>query len=220
MWRLLFGAVTVVAMVGGGVSGGEPAVAVVNVPVVSERYAKTADLETRFDALRDQITKERDALRTRAERTARSLQEEFKPGTDDYRTRRKELAMLEAELEYFMESEGKQIEAGLARSLRAIFDDIHAMIRMVAEEKDVDLVLAIDDLPDEVPGSPNVVRQQIVLKKVLYWNSRVDLTEEVISRLNAQYKAAGGKSSLGSARETATDSALARGEAIGGSNRE
>ena len=210
MRRMLFAAVTVVAMVGVRAWGGEPTVAVVNVAVVSEQYHKTGDLEAQFDTLRDQLNKEHEALRDRAERTARSLQEEFKPGTEDYNARRKQLAMLHAEIEYFVESSGKQVEGGLAKSLSTIFHDIHAIVQKLAEEKGVDVVLAVDKLPDEMPGSPNAVRQQIMLQKVLYWNPRIDMTAEVISRLNAQYKAAGGKSSLGSARDLVSESALAR----------
>ncbi|MCH8146380.1 MAG: hypothetical protein IH987_00065, partial [Planctomycetes bacterium] len=46
--------------------------------------------------------------------------------------------------------------------------------------------------------------------EVLYWNPRIDMTAEVVSRLNSQYKAAGGKSSLGSAKKLDRESALAR----------
>ncbi len=80
----------------------------------------------------------------------------------------------------------------------------------MAEEKGVDVVLAVDRLPDKSPNSPNAVRQQIMLQKVLYWNPRLDMTAEVVSRLNAQYKSAGGKSSLGSAKKLVGESALAR----------
>ena len=214
MRRMLFAAATFVAVVGGRAWGAEPSVAVVNVAAVSEQYQKTSDLEAQFDALRDQLNKEHEALRDRAERTARSLQEEFKPGTDDYNARRKEVAMLQAELEYFVEFSGKQVESGLAKSLRTIFNDIQAIVQKLAEEKGVDAVLAVDALPDNVPSSPNTVRQQIMLQKVLYWNPRIDMTAEVISRLNAQYKAAGGKSSLGSARELVGESALAQRESV------
>ena len=214
MRRMLFAAVTIVALVGGRAWGDAPSVAVVNVAVVSEQYHKTGDMEAQFDALRDQLNKEHEALRDRAERTARSLQEEFKPGTEDYIARRKDLAMQQAEIEYFVESSGKRVEVGLARSLRTIFDDIHAVVQKVAEEKGIDVALAVDTLPDEAPPSPNAVRQQIMLQKVLYWNPRIDMTAEVISRLNAQYKAAGGKSSLGSARELVSESALAQRESV------
>ena len=164
-------------------------VAVVNVPLVSERYQKTADLEAQCETIRHGLNDQREALRDRIERTSRSLQEELKPGTPEFRARRKELAMLEAELQWFVESEGKKIEGDLAASLLLIFADIQAVVREVAAEKGIDVVLSADQMADANPETPMQVRQQIVLQKVLYWSPRVDLTSEVIERLNAKYGA-------------------------------
>lgn len=188
---------------------GQPVVAVVNVPAVSERYKKTADLEAHFDAIRRNLNEQRNALREKIERTARSLEEELKPGTEDFRARRKELALLEWEHQYFVESEGQGIERGLAVSLRAIFDDIHATVKIVAEEKGIDIVLAGDRMPQETVDSGPQVRQHILLQKVLYWSPKVDLTDAVVERLNARYEAQGGKASIGSALETVSADAYA-----------
>lgn len=175
---------------------GSARVAVVDVPAVSEAYNKTADLEAQFESVRQKLNQERDALRDRVELTRRSLQEELRPGTREFQERRKQLALLEAELQYFMESEGERIEAELARSLGHIFADIHAVIGAVAKEKGIDIVMAADRMPSDVAESPMQVRQQIILQKVLYWSPQVDLTGEVVVRLNAKYKAQGGSTSV------------------------
>lgn len=168
---------------------GEVNTAVVDVPAVSERYNKTIDLEAKFEEIRMGLNERRDALRDRLDRMQRSLQEELKPDTEEYEARQKELAMLQAELQWFVESEGKRIERRLAVSLKMIFTDIHAMVTEVAAERGIDVVLAADRLPDAEPGNPTQIRQQIVLQKVLYWSPRVDLTDQVIDRLNAKYGA-------------------------------
>ena len=164
-------------------------VAVVNVPAASEQYLRTADLEAHFDSLRRQYNEQREALQSRLERMARSLQEELKPGTDEYRERTKQLTLLEAELKWFVETEGQKVERGLAMSLRNIFDDIQSAIREIAQEQRIDVVLAYDKAPEETPESATQVRQYILLQKVLFWSPRVDLTDDVIARLNAKYKA-------------------------------
>ena len=169
-----------------------PKIAVVNVPVVSERYARTADLEVQFDALRRRLGAERDTMRERIDRAKQALQEEIKPGTEEFERRRKEVAMLEAELQWFMDSEGQKVERGLASSLRSIFDDIQAVVREIAVEKGIDVVLAGDQLPAEMPESTAQVRQHILLQKALYWSRDVDITDEVVARLNARYKPSGG----------------------------
>ncbi len=187
-----------VGLVAVGQSGatGSARVAVVDVPAVSEAYHKTADLEAKFESVRQKLNQERDALRDRVELTRRSLQEELRPGTREFQERRKQLALLEAELQYFMESEGQRIEAELARSLGRIFADIQAVIVAVAKEKGIDIVMAADRMPSDVAESPMQVRQQILLQKVLYWSPQVDLTGEVVVRLNAKYKAKGGSASI------------------------
>ena len=171
--------------------GGPPTarVAVVNIPKVSERYTKTTDLEAVFEQRRRQFTEARDAKQKEVERAGRSLQEELKPGTATYESRRKEVMLLQAELQWFTESEGRKIEVGLAASLRTIYDDIRVIVRQLAEERGIDVVLAADRLPTTPPKTTTQARQQIILQKVLYWHPRVDLTDEVVSRLNSTYQA-------------------------------
>lgn len=163
-------------------------VAVVNVPAVSERYLRTDDLERQFESKRVKLAQERDTLRESIDRTTRSLREEFKPGTEEYGQRAKKLVLLEAEMQWLVESQGRRIERELAASLRAIFGDIQDMIAKLADEKNIDVVLAVDVLPDETPLGTSQARQQIVLQKVLYWRPSVDLTDALVVRLNAWYK--------------------------------
>ena len=190
MTRRLFYAVALVLAVGPRLTHGATKVAVVNVAAVSEKYAKTADLEAQFDAVRRKLNQERDSMKEKIEKANRSLHEELKPGTDEFRARRKQIALMEAELQWFVESEGQKVEKGLAESLRSIFGDIQSAVREVAQEKGVDVVLAADQLPADTPDQPTQVRQHILLQKVLFWNPSVDLTEDVITKLNARYKAA------------------------------
>ena len=176
-------------------------VAVVNIPAVSERYQKTSDLEAQFEQRRAQLNQQRDALRDKIDRARRSLQEELKPNTPAYEQRRKELALLETELQWFVDTEGQKVEGGLAQSLRSIYDDIKAVVHEVAENMGIDVVLAADQLPQEAPSSTAQARQQIMLQKVLYWSPGVDITDEVVARLNQRYN---------KARRPATTSGAAR----------
>lgn len=183
-------------------TGGNTRVAVVSIPVVSEKYNKTADLEAYFDGIRGQLSQQRDALRNKIDRLSRSLQEELRPGTAEYAAREKELAMAQAELQWFMDSESKRVERGLSNSMREIFDDIQRVVRNVAESRGYDIVLASDKLPDEPAESATQIRQQILLQKVLYWKPQVDITDEVVSKLNADYEARKSKESQPEALQT------------------
>ena len=163
-------------------------VAVVNVPVVSERYLKTSYLESQFETRRLELAGQRDALKENMDRTKRSLQEELKPGTEEYAKRVKQYAMMEAEMQWMVESQGRQVEAELANSLRLIFRDIQTAIAEVADARHIDVVLAADQLPEVSPQATSQARQQIVLQKVLYWRPGVDLTDAVVARLNTTFE--------------------------------
>lgn len=181
---------TILSVIGQPASSGfgSAKVAVVDIRVVSERYDKTRDLDAAFEQRRVAFDQQRDALRDKIQRTGRSLREELKPGTTEFDQRRKQLALYEAEHEWFVDTEGQKIEAGFAELLRMIYDDIKRVVGEVAEERGIDVVFAADRLPDEPVASATAARRQIMLQKVIYWSPRVDITEEVIARLNAAYK--------------------------------
>ncbi len=166
----------------------EMKIAVVNVATVSEKYLKTKDLESQFDTVRKSLGQQRDAMKEKIERAKGAIQEELKPGTVEFHQRRKEIAMMEAELQWFVESEGQKVEKGLAEALRSIFDDIHVCVKEVAEEQGIQIVLAADNVPAEAPDTPNQARQTILLQKVLFWKPEVDMTEAVLARLNQRFK--------------------------------
>ncbi|MHC5108273.1 MAG: OmpH/Skp family outer membrane protein [Planctomycetota bacterium] len=163
--------------------------AVINVAVASERYLRTADLESQFESRRLELRQKGEDYRNRIEQKRRILTEQLKPGTDAFNATQKELAMLEAEAQFFLESNTRMMDQGLANSLRSIYTDIQLAVREVAEEQGYQIVLAVDELPAEMPGNPTAAKQQILLQKVVYWNPRVDITDKVIKRLNARYGA-------------------------------
>jgi len=170
-------------------SAGTTRTAVVNIGAVSERYQKTGDLEAAFEQRRVGFNQKLNELRQKVETTKRSLQEELKPGTPEFDERRKQLALSEMEVQWFMDSEGQRIEQDLAISLREIYADIQNVVKAIAEEQGLELVLAVDQLPADSPANTQQARQQIVLQKVVYWHPRTDITDETASRLNAKYKA-------------------------------
>jgi len=169
-------------------TAGSVKVAVINLPVVSERYQRTAVLEQHFAGIREKLNDKRDAMNAKIEKITRSLQEELKPGTEAFDKRQKELAMQQAELQWFVQSEGKKVEQGLADALLKIYADIQTTVADIARERGFDIVLASDEVPKDSPGSPGQVRQHILLQKVIYWSPNVDITDEVVQRLNARYK--------------------------------
>jgi len=167
-------------------------VAVISLPDVSERYIKTSALEAKFEKRRQELNKKRDDMNDKINKLKKSLQEELKPGTEAFDQRQKELALQQAELQWFLDTQSKKVDAGLAEALRSIYEDIQHMVAQVAKERHLDIVLASDALPPQPPSNANQVRQQILLQKVIYWSPQVDITDVVVERLNTAYKASPG----------------------------
>lgn len=191
------------ALVGQG--GDNVRVAVVNVAVASEQYARTRDLEAEFEQRRLKIREESDQFRSQIEQKRRILTEQLKPGTDAFNVTREELAVLEARAQFFVESRTRMMDEALAQSLRSIYLDIQSAVSELANEQGLDVVLAVDALPGDEASTPTAAKQQILLQKVVYWNPRKDMTESVISRLNANYnlrkKSSGGAGQTGAPRQ-------------------
>lgn len=179
-------------------------IAVVNVPRVSEQYLRTGQLEQRFEEQRRKYNQERETRKAEYEKLARSLEEQFKPGTADYEERREQLLVLKYRFETFVQTEEAKLETDMTNSLRSIYEDITQMVGRVAEEKGIDLVLPIEPFPDETPESSTVFRQRVMLQKVIYASPRLDITEEVLRRLNQEYKQSGAKTPSGSAAPDAS----------------
>jgi Skp family chaperone for outer membrane proteins len=167
---------------------GELKVGVIDLLKASEKYVKTADLEDEFDALRQQFKEERQRRQEEIERMVRALEEQFKPDTPDYETREKELLVKKAEFDLYSEREETALQSRFSRSLKAIFDDIRRMAGVVAEERGLDLVLVADQRPTEEIVNPTAMRQYIAMQRVIYHHPRLDITDEVINRLNVGYK--------------------------------
>ncbi len=165
-----------------------PRVAVVNVPLVSDGYVRTGDLEQEFEVLRLKFNEERNRRVEEIRKKREQVAAQFKPGTKDFLKRQEEIMILEARLKFYEQSEGVKLEMAIASALRTLFEDIKRMVSIVATEKGFDVVLAAEQLPAQIPDA-NALKNQILMQKVLYFNPRVDLTSEVSARLNSEYQA-------------------------------
>ncbi len=166
-------------------------IAVINVANASEQYKKTTQLEQQFDQMRTAFNEARLAKEEEIKRLNQALETQFKPGSADYKARQRELFVLQAEYETFMKDEGEKLQTSVTKSLRTIYDDITQMVGKVAKERNLDLVLPIEPMPEALPEDPQQLRQQIMFQKVIYASDRIDVTAEVVSRLNQEFEKQG-----------------------------
>ena len=79
-----------------------------------------------------------------------------------------------------------------SKQLKAVFDKVQASVADLAKQKGLDLVLT-ENLPDLAPGqevTPDQMAQLLAQHNVLFAAGNIDITDEVVAALDAQYKAA------------------------------
>lgn len=172
----------------------EPNIAVVNLAQVFDGYRMTKDLEQQFDNRRRAIGDQAENRRFAVEKQLAALQA-FDPASRDYAERREELRRMEFEFKVWVSMEEQRLKDEHMGWLRRIYDDVREVVADVARARGIDLILTYDELSPDVPDSL-ALRREILLKKVLYFNDRVDLTAEVLGRLNERYQDRGGAASL------------------------
>lgn len=176
---------------------GQPAsggIAVVDLARVFDGYRMTKDLEQRFDDRRRVIGDQAESRRYAVEKQLAALQA-FDPASRDYAERREELYRMEFEFKVWLSMEEQRLKDEHMAWLRNIYDHVRQAVADVAESRGIDLVLTYDELSPDVPDSLSL-RREILLKKVLYFSDRVDLTAQVLEGLNQTYEKTGGAASL------------------------
>lgn len=169
-------------------------VAVINLAVAFERYQMTRDLESVF-AERRAAVKEQGKTRSDEIDTMRTALEQFKPGTADFQEREEQLVRKEIDFQVWLEVQERRLKLDHKRWLETIYERVQATVGQVARERGIELVLTYSDLVEDAPDSV-AFRQQILLRTVIYADTRIDLTNDVVVLLDADYEKRGGKAGL------------------------
>lgn len=165
-------------------------VGVANAARIFNEMQETRDLQQQLEQERKKM--EETIRQKRGQLQAlREARDQLKPDSPQYQERNREL--LNATVEF--ETWGRLMQAEIQRTQKQrmvnLFEKIEAAVEAVAKQHGLELVLAqhATELPadlDEI--SIDQVRAIINQRNVLYASEAVDLTEEVLAHLDAQYK--------------------------------
>ena len=195
--RCLIAAVISVGALNPGARADAVNTAVVDVARVFEEYQMTRDLEAKFDERRRALAEEAERRHNNIEQMRRGLAA-FDPSSKDFARREKDLLQEEVAFQVWSRYEEKKLKDNHKAWLLQIYRSTQTVVAEVAQERSIDLVLTYDRLAEDAPDSVTL-RQQILLQKVIYHSDRVDITNEVLDRLNKAYREQGGLRSLGDA---------------------
>ena len=178
-----------------GMFASPTSVAVVNVPAVLEKLEQRAVAEAELMMMAQQIHDENEQWREKIEGIETQLKE--LPQTDETRRRTLQDQFARQRLEYEEWRRYKYDRLDIEKSLlmQDLYRKVLEALGELAEIEGYDIVLA-DDSGDALQLSPDApmsregqVRQQIRARRVLYANPAVDITDQLVERMNNAFSA-------------------------------
>ena len=162
----------------------EPAL---NIGVVSIRRAlRDCKATVKY---REEAIAESDKMDIEEERLSKEIQafaaglKAFKPGSNDYMARYRELLQKQGELKALQEFNSRRRVLRDLQWTQDLYKEILQITKELAEQKGLDLVLERNEI-DVFSLSINEISETIRTHKVLYSSGCVDLTNEVVARLD------------------------------------
>ena len=159
-----------------------------------EKYAMTKDLEAMFDERRRAAAAEAERKRASVEAKRKNLLA-LKPESAEFAQLEQEITRMEIEYEVWAAHQEQALKRDHKRWLMRIYKNVKDGVAQIALGSKIDLVLTYDQLTEDAPDSI-ALRQQILLQKIIYFDDRIDLTQAVLSQVNAKYEADGGAAGL------------------------
>lgn len=171
----------------GGSSASSGRVACVDVVKVFNEYQREKDLEEEMKQEREKL--ELEAARRKQKIDAAKAVLDAMSTDDPIRTKKmRELLELNISTRNWMDI----TQAAMAREVgvwtTTVYKEILAVVETIAEEKGYDLVFYRDEF-QVISMDPAEVREQIRARKLIYASAAADISQLVLDKLNADYRA-------------------------------
>lgn len=183
-------------------SSGGHRVAVVDLVKIFNECAQIQDLNELMKQQTEDAAKEAQQRRKVIEDKQTELSA-FRPGSPDFLARRKDLVRLNIDANVWLKVTEQQMDQDKFDWTKVIYEKTRQVVDQIARERGYDVVLLRSEFkPDDIEQSVQNLRRVIQERHVIFHVPEVDITQLVTSRLDADYKAAGGKKQLGGAPPT------------------
>jgi Skp family chaperone for outer membrane proteins len=177
-------------------AGSPQKVAVANTARIFNDMQETKDLKEKLEARRQEVSNEENDRRTKIKEMEDNLKE-LHPDNPQFDKAQQDLDQAMADFDSWGKVVRLQAEREQKQTMVMLFDKIQAAVTQIAKEDQIDIVLA-DQGPD-IGNTEDLtfdqLRALINQKDVLFTSKRADISDEVLTLLDAQYtkdKAAAG----------------------------
>ncbi len=169
-------------------------IAVCDVAAVFEQATITTALESKFKEQTENLDREAKAMQDDI-RIKRQELAAFDPQSKDYRKREEALLEMEAKSEAWFRSRQNHLRRVRMEWFRKIYQQTVDSTHEIAQSAGIHVVLSDNPIQYEVPDAQALIGQ-IRQKNVIYASPHVDLTAQIVTRLNTRFEEAGGANSI------------------------
>jgi Skp family chaperone for outer membrane proteins len=169
----------------GGMSGGN--IACLDVVKIFNEYQRQKDLTEEMRGEQGKMQSEADERRRRIDSLQATL-DAMSP--DDPLYAKKTREMLQLQIDY--KNWADLLQADMAREIgvwtKRVYRELLGAAEEIAQREGYDVVLYMS--PPELLGfEPDAIKEQVRLRKVVWANPTMDITQAVLDKLNADYRA-------------------------------
>jgi Skp family chaperone for outer membrane proteins len=163
----------------------------------------TFDLEKTFAALEEKkagaeaLTAMASALGKTNDEMSRKLKameqelEDLQAGTPKHKELMQKLVEATHEYKAQIDFSNMKLDIERARMMKKVYNSIRKAAEQLALERGYSVVFVDDSIAPIPPGTEQEMNRQISARRMVYTSPEVDVTEELISRMNTQWKMAG-----------------------------
>jgi len=165
-------------------------VGVIDLEFVFDQFEQTQVLNRKMEAYRKKVAQEAD-VKQQALQSDQAVLDSFAKDSSDYYKRNEEFKKKVIEYRVWEGLTRDRITESYRWWIERTYQMITDEVASVAKAEGVQLVLTKDRLKTDVQDVKELLAR-IINRKVVYADARVDMTEKVLSSLNAAFQKAGG----------------------------
>jgi Skp family chaperone for outer membrane proteins len=171
-----------------GAAGQPVKIATANPSKIFFSMKEKTDVQAVLQEERKKLGEEERSRRQKVE-DLRSALELIKPDAPQYEEASKQYAEAALQFKNWGEFSQMQLARLEKQKTKLLFDKITAMIAQIAKERGIDLVVAEQPPINVERISSEQLTQMMAQRQVLYTNASLDLTPDVVAKLDEQYNA-------------------------------
>ncbi|MGB7158873.1 MAG: OmpH family outer membrane protein [Tepidisphaeraceae bacterium] len=186
---LLFVVVATLALPAGAIAqAAQPKVVIAAPSKIFFGMKETQDIRQRLETERKALVDQEVERRKKVEEL-RSAMELIKPDAPQYEDANKQFVTAAIEFKNWGEVSQAQYARNEKVLTKTLYDKITAAIEELAKERGIDLVVAMQPPINIEKNTNDQIVQILAQRQVLYANATVDITSDVIARLDEKYNA-------------------------------